>query len=203
MVRGLHEDGWGACPREGPMRLSRFALAAAVMLFCCGMASADGIDPQILLGGGGDPTAVESMFTVPLSETGGGFFQLLNGSNQVILSLELTMQGNPSLTPGNYNCGIAPETGLTGSCHFVFNEDGTVSVFFTDLATIVNTEDPPGIGIGAAFFLNFGGSGWVANDNVTGVVNPAPEPATFAMFALGAGLLLLMRKRVQAGIPAA
>jgi len=185
------------------MRLSRLALAGAVMLFCCGIASADGIDPQILLGGGGDPTAVESAFTLGLSNTGGGLFTLSNGSGETIFSLELTMAGNPNLTPGAYTCGVAAETGISANCHFVFNENGTVSVFFTDIATIVNTEDPLGIGIGADFFFDFGTSGWVANDNVSGVVNPAPEPGTLAMFALGAGLLLLMRKRALAGIPAA
>jgi len=186
------------------MRLSRLALAGAVMLFCCGIASADGIDPQILLGGGGDPTAVESIFTLPLSGSGGGNFNLSNGSGETIFTLELTMQGNPNLTPDNYSCGISSlSVGLSAHCNFVFNEDGTVSVFFTDIATFTPTEDPLGIGIGVPFFLNFGTSGWVANDNVSGVVNPAPEPGTLAMFALGAGLLLLMRKRALAGIPAA
>ncbi len=43
--------------------------------------------------------------------------------------------------------------------------------------------------------------GWVFTlDDETGVINAVPEPSTYALIALGAALVWMMRRRRSAGV---
>ncbi len=71
---------------------------------------------------------------------------------------------------------------------------GTNFAFFSDMGTVSGFENIEFIGLGSL-------GGWVFTlDDETGVINAVPEPSTYALIALGAALVWMMRRRRSAGV---
>lgn len=191
------------------MRLGRLWILAALCLAFCGIASADGLDPSIQLGGD-PPIAVIKILTFPTFNfnitfpstcTLGGNCSITddfqNDTNHDLTSLTITYAG------GGLSCGL-----LTGSpfanCS-VSNNTKSVTFFGGDIPSAVCTDtDHDNDGgskcnsddtwTGGLFSMDFTGFPGGPN-SFTGTENTVPEPASFGLMFSGLGALIAGYKK--------
>jgi hypothetical protein len=199
------------------MRLLRASFLIVTLLFSARVASADSVspDPKVIVGGGGHSVQINgNTFAFTVDSNGGGVFDFIapQGTEDVF-ALALTFLAVPNTPLSGYSCDAS---GIFPTCGFTLNGDGTVTALFSgghedeaewldDLAELANgiigqpvfdaNDLNGGIEEGQEFTINLGANGWLAGSNVSGVVNPVPEPGTLALLLAGAGLLGVGRKR--------
>lgn len=192
------------------MRFGRLWIVAVACLAFCGIASADGLDPSIQLGGD-PPIAVIKIFTFPSFSfditfpagcmLGGSCTitdDVQNDTNHVITSIIVNYAG------GGLSCATGPLPGSPLADCEVLNGGKSLEFFGGSIASAVCTDtdhDGDTLGCnsddtwtGGLFSMDF--TGFPAGDNsFTGSENTVPEPASFGLMFSGFGALIAGYKK--------
>lgn len=151
-----------------------------------GPASGGTFEAELVVNDPPSSTAVNMFVTSSINPVNGGFF---NGPGSGIVTLDGT-GGSPSLAPGvsiNYQVAVWSTTTSLGLSGLTFAQAEAAPGGLWGLSAVnpyTLGGNPPNAAPGSLNFATFGMT-----------LNPVPEPATFALGAMGLGAALLFRRR--------
>ena len=177
------------------MKLRQVVLATALVCLAAVTAYADSVpsnDPRIIVGHGADPVDCGLTFTIVVNVKGGGHKPCRNvsGVDWTGLDFFVTLPAGDVVTPA------CPNSAFIGCNVITSQSDGTetVEIMFFD-GVIGHMKN------NSLFFVSLndnssdtdGSGSWPRGTVITGHA-VVPEPATFLLFASGAGVFCLRRR---------